>query len=85
MRNTSILAKNLLVGRGIFPPLIFYLDLPVFRLAMCADSTEPKKSPQEEAERANAEESRVDESLEESFPASDPPAWTRGREPQPEQ
>jgi hypothetical protein len=47
---------------------------------MSADLTGPEKSPQEEAESAKAEESRVDESLEESFPASDPPAWTTGRE-----
>lgn len=60
--------------------LIFWLDLPVFRLAMCADSIEPQKSPQEDAENTDAEETQVDESLEESFPASDPPSWTRGRE-----
>jgi len=47
---------------------------------MSAHLTGPEEPPREETESAKAEESRIDESLEESFPASDPPAWTAGRE-----
>jgi len=60
--------------------LIFWLDSPLFQSAMSADLTGPEEPPREETESAKAEESRIDESLEESFPASDPPAWTAGRE-----
>jgi len=60
--------------------LIFWLDSPLFQSAMSAHLTGPEEPPREETESAKAEESRIDESLEESFPASDPPAWTAGRE-----
>jgi hypothetical protein len=43
--------------------------------------TDPEEEqPAEKQPKPLSEEEIVDESLEESFPASDPPSWTRGRE-----
>jgi hypothetical protein len=49
---------------------------------MSANTPEEQSRPGQESAPDNAEELEIEESLEESFPASDPPGWTLGREPQ---
>lgn len=44
-----------------------------------ADPTSPAKDPSDE----EARDSRIDVAVEDSFPASDPPPWTLGSDPEP--
>ncbi len=50
------------------------------RKAKTQERKKHSKSEEQTAERSEISEEMIDKTLEDSFPASDPPSWTTGRE-----
>jgi hypothetical protein len=51
---------------------------------MSARIPDEESQPGKKPAKIDPVEFEIDEALEESFPASDPPGWTRGRDPEEE-